>query len=58
MFNLTFSLVTKLTLSCSFPIEDVGLITELIIIGLPEVIPPLIPPLLLLLVTTLPFSIL
>ena len=43
MFNLTFSLVTKLTLSWVNPIEGVGLITELIIIGLPEVIPPLIP---------------
>ena len=52
---LTFSLVCKFMVSCSFAIEGVGFITTLKVIGIPFAIPPLIPPLLLVFVdTTLP----
>ena len=53
----SFFISLKLTVLCSLEIEGVGFIAHLNTMGIPFVIPPLIPPLLFVSVTTLPSSI-
>ena len=56
MHKVVSSIVTILTAFCSLNIEAVGFIATLNIIGIPLVIPPKIPPLLLVFVLIFPFS--
>ena len=51
-----FSCFVRSTVCCGFEIDGVGFTAILNKIGIPFVMPPVIPPLLLLRVTTLPFS--